>query len=724
MAFSFKTFFGNLSGRGRVRVVDAMHDLPTQANIPQRWSNRFMGPGSPLGNLPTARGRDAETEPRTFQYPTNVNATIAPRAAYNLMPFTQLRDYAEAVPEVAECIRIITEEIKAFKPRIIDAQKNEVKDSSLDWMIEKPDRFNPWPVWLSRFLYNVLVYDAGAVHTPRARDNSITALRVIDGSTLFLMVDEYGELPTPPAPAFSQILYGVPRNYFNTHQIWYRPRHLRADAPYGRSPIEDCLPAVRVLARMWGYQESWYTEGTTPDTMLTSPEKWTPEQILQFEADFNARMAGNTEERAGRVRFLPPGVQSLATKDATFNQAMYDAAANTVRMGYGIPRTEFGESPSAGLGGSGFLDAMQDVFYRTGLSPVKAYIEGLFNYALEANGHPDYSFELAFPKESIDPKKEEDRAADRFTKGISTRDETREKLGMEPLGGDEGAYLVNPAQPAGDDMSGAGMGLGGGSIPVRQDKIKVTNKIPVTGRTIPVDDGMVDVREPIEVRKALYTEEYLRGVARKASTGVKPADDAYFGSPVAVTADGDAAIVGTTYQAPRPAKWMPGVGAGEEAVYLIDRDLAADDQSYLVPVSYIAQVGGVDGLVVIGPTEGNTRSGGVAGLDDIWIEQAAVLDYICAVNRDDFQFATHPDDPDRPILTTTGGAFTTVHSPFVREWAGKELSAETMRSLHAVGADSVLWHDIEDCIGSEQAAAARERVNVLAQAGRIPPEAA
>jgi len=721
MAFSLKSFFGNL-GRGRVRVVDAMHDLPTQANIPDRWSNRFMGPGSPLGGMPTARGRDAETEPRTFQYPTNVNATIAPRAAYNLMPFTQLREYAEAVPEVAECIRIITEELKAFKPRITE-EGNEVKDPSLDWMIDKPDRFNPWPVWLSRFLYNMLVYDAGAVHTPRAADNSITALRVIDGSTLFLMVDEYGELPTPPAPAFSQVLYGVPRNYFNTHQIWYRPRHLRADAPYGRSPIEDCLPAVRVLAKMWGYQESWYTEGTTPDTMLTSPEKWTPEQILQFESDFNARMAGNTEERAGRIRFLPPGVQSLATKEATFNQAMYDAAANSVRMSFGIPRTEFGESPASGLGGSGFLDAMQDVFYRTGLSPVKAYIEGLFDYALEANGHPNYKFELAFPKESIDPKKEEDRATDRFVRGVSTRDETREKLGMKPLGGEEGAYLVNPSQSADEGMSrAAGIDLGG-TIPVRQDKIPVTNKIPVTGRMIPVDEATVDVREPIEVRKALYTENYLRDAARRSSTGVAPHDDAYFGSPVNVDDDG-IATVGATYQVPRIAMWMPGVDSREEAVYLIDRALAPNDQRYLVPVTYAARIDDVDGLVVLDPIGARKPPANVGRFDADWVEQAAVLDYICAVNRDDFQLAAHPGDPDRPILTTTGGAFTTSHSPFVREWAGKDLSGEMMHSLHAVGADSVLWRDIEDCIGKDQAAAARDRVNVLAQAGRIPPEAA
>jgi hypothetical protein len=40
-------------------------------------------------------------EPRSYQYTPNINATITPRAAYGLTPFSTLKFYAENVPEAA-----------------------------------------------------------------------------------------------------------------------------------------------------------------------------------------------------------------------------------------------------------------------------------------------------------------------------------------------------------------------------------------------------------------------------------------------------------------------------------------------------------------------------------------------------------------------------------------------------------------------------------------------
>jgi SPP1 gp7 family putative phage head morphogenesis protein len=506
-----------------VPVIDSMHRNPTTRNIPRAWNNAYMGPGSPLGAMmDNARTQDRDSEPRAFQYLTNVNATISPRLAYGLTPFTELRDLAESVPEISMCLRIIIEELKSFDPSITGPDGKETKNPDLNWMIEKPDRFNPFPVWVSRFLYNVLVYDAGAIYRNRV-GTKITSMRVVDGSTLFVMIDERGEQPAPPAPAFAQIIYGTPLNYYNTHQLWYRPRHLRADAPYGRSPIEDSLPAVRLLQNIWAYEGSWYTEGSTAEQVLTAPPNWTPEQILDFEMTYNDRMAGNTVERAGRIRFVPNGTNSLSLKDARFRQDVYEAAANTVRMTYGIPRTEFGESPASGLGGSGFLDAMQDVFYRMCLAPMKAYIESAFNDTLTENGYEGYKFELAFPKESMDTAKEEEKVIKRFTSGLITRDEGRKGIGEKPLGGELGEYMVDPGQgqpgagegesmatgpmfqdPEGNFHPGTKMPVKNGKIPVagkkipvKGAKIAVTDKVPTTGDMVPVSDDT----EPVKVEK-------------------------------------------------------------------------------------------------------------------------------------------------------------------------------------------------------------------------------
>lgn len=700
-------FVTGLRGRS-VPVTDAMHTTPTAANVPRSWSNRFMGPGQPLNGMlaETARDRDADVEPRTFQYMPQINATMSPRLAYGLLPFTDLRGYAETVPEVAQCVRILTEELKTFEPRIVDKAGKPVNIDRLKWLTTSPDRVNPWPVWLSRFLYNTLVYDAPACYTPRV-GKKISALRVIDGSTIFVLVDDHGEIPRPPAPAFQQIIYGVPRGMFNTYQLWYRPRHLRADAPYGRSPIEDCLPAVKLMQNIWSYQESWYTTGTMPEQLVTAPESWTVDQILQFEDTWNARQAGNTEERAGRLRMLPAGTNAVVTKDVAFKKEEYEAAANTIRMTYGIPRTEFGESPGSGLGGSGFLEAMQSVFYRMGIGPLKAFLEGFFNEVLEQNQEKGLTWQLAFPQESIDPNKEEDRHIGRFTQGVITRNETRQAIGLQPLPGPEGNEFATPGGP-GEGEPGAGPSrfsmadLGPeDKIPVSQ-KIPVTDKIPVAGGKIPVNSGTIPVVDKVPVAKG---------------AGLNPADDAYFGAPA--SGAGRAVTVGSDRLPSRPADWYEGLAPDEEAVYLLDRALASTDELFLVPVTYQATIDGVQGVVTV-------KTAGTRGYKDLTryapevLEQAAVVDYIAGVTREPGQWRTHPEEPERVILTITGGAFTQPSSPFIQAAAGNPISENMKLSLQAVIGDQVLWRDIEECVGQERAQAARERAVELQQRMMIP----
>ena len=78
---------------------------------------------------------------------------------------------------------------------------------------------------------------------------------------------------------------------------------------------------------------------------------------------------------------------------------------------------------------------MQSAFYRMALAPNIMYIEQLFNHILDDNGYPEIRFKLQFPNESIDPQKEEEKQTSRFVGGIVTRDEARQSLSLQPLGG-------------------------------------------------------------------------------------------------------------------------------------------------------------------------------------------------------------------------------------------------------------------------------------------------
>lgn len=472
---------------GLVQVIDSAKP-PTTRQIPGSWSRSFLGPGQPFGGIDTdtLRGKDKELEPRAFQYVSSINSTITPRIGYGLTSFSDLRYYAETVPEVSMCLRLLTEEMKSFVPTIVDKDDHPIDDSEYDWMTKNPDQFNPFPVWLSRFLYNVLVYDAGCAYWVRNSKRKIRASRIIDGSTIFVIINEKGEQPSPPAPAFQQIIWGVPRLMMNTRQLWYHPRHLRADAPYGRSPIEDSWPAVQLLYKLWDYEAQKYIVGNIPEQLVTAPEGWkSADDILEYEEAFNARMSGSNEERA-RLRFIPAGCTSIATKEMSFNKESYDAATNAVRMSFGIVQSEVGEGPNAGLGGKGYAEAMQSAFYRMGLAPLISYVESHFNDIIKANGDSDKAeFKLKFPPESLDPQKEEAKHATRFEIGGISRDEYRQGIGLNPLHGDAGNYFKENTKAQELDANGN---------PVQS---KAAMKKPVLVR----DGNRIAVKRPVDVVK-------------------------------------------------------------------------------------------------------------------------------------------------------------------------------------------------------------------------------
>ena len=98
---------------------------PERNDVPDKWSNTFLGPGAPMQPMNVIT---REKEPRTFQYNPQVNMTISPRLAYGLTAFADLKNYAENVPEVAKCIRLLTEELKTFVPRLVTDNNEVVND--------------------------------------------------------------------------------------------------------------------------------------------------------------------------------------------------------------------------------------------------------------------------------------------------------------------------------------------------------------------------------------------------------------------------------------------------------------------------------------------------------------------------------------------------------------------------------------------------------------------
>lgn len=417
--------------------VPPLVDLP----LPKTWMDSIYSPGMPI--RPQFHAAEDEI-PREIDYPVSVNATIQPRTSYGLMPFQSLTDAFENIAEIKLCVHILTREFNTFIPKLIDKERNEITKHPYKWMIETPDRVTPWSIWVTRVLQSSLVFDAGAVFRETV-NNKLQGLRYVDGSTLFMLVDVHGQIPKPPFPAFAQIIKGTPFGWYTTDDIWYKPRFRRYNAPYGMSPIEMSWAWVMMVANITSFELAHYRQGNMPEGWLIGPEGWKLDQLDAFEMILNSRMASGPAER-NRVRLVPHGFDYKETKKPDFPEALYERARDNIAISFGIPPTEFGKTPGAGLGGKGFTEKMESSFFRMGLNPLRQYITDMLNEIRMKEGVDDVEINLAFPDDQLDPEKLREGVLKQFAAGMVTLNEARASLGQTSIDGGDVLLVIQGGQ--------------------------------------------------------------------------------------------------------------------------------------------------------------------------------------------------------------------------------------------------------------------------------------
>jgi phage portal protein BeeE len=102
---------------------------------------------------------------------------------------------------------------------------------------------------------------------------------VLDGATIKRLIDDWGRTPLVPAPAYQQILKGLPAVYYSADELIYAPRNPRVHKAYGFSPVEQVQMSVNIALRRQIYQLQYYTEGNVPEALIGVPESWNPDQI-------------------------------------------------------------------------------------------------------------------------------------------------------------------------------------------------------------------------------------------------------------------------------------------------------------------------------------------------------------------------------------------------------------------------------------------------------------
>ena len=440
---------------------------PLMAGVP-------FGPGLPIqpGAINPLRP-DGRPDPRRYEYQVAQNINIG--TEQKLVQFKTLRGAAEQIDIVRRCIEVLKAKISGLDWDIVIAQDASEKIISeiggdhvramskarsqfsdeiyrLRTFWENPDRQNglTFVDWMMMSLEEILVLDAWAIWPQRTVGNDLYGFQILDGSTIKPLLDDRGMRPMSPQVAFQQILYGFPRSEFSANSddlnadgeftsddLSYFIRNRRANSVYGSSPVERCLPLADLYLRRQQWLRAEYTDGVTPEMMLTSDADFGNDPLVmkQYENIINDNLAGQTEQRK-RALILPSGLkpQFYEGYGEKFKSALDEYLITSITGHFGVLPTEIGFSQKGGLGASGHQAGEAEAAQNIGVAPLANWISKMLtNISYTYLGMPrelEFKFMISEIRDNEDAAKKSDLELRGGTKTINER---RSELGLPLL---------------------------------------------------------------------------------------------------------------------------------------------------------------------------------------------------------------------------------------------------------------------------------------------------
>lgn len=386
-------------------------------------ANSWFSPSQPL--KPAQIG---EMEARSYDYDMAQNINFTPRNG-EMITYDQLKVFAD----MCDIVRIIIEkrkdQVSRFKYRFVvkdDVAKVQNKETKrVAEFFKYPDGSNNFDEWIRMLLEQLLVTDSVCIEPIKTLGGSYTALEVIDGTTIKVLINELGRIPLEEdSVAYQQVIKGLIKNDFTYDGLVFRPRNKRVHKNYGFSPVEQIIRTLNIQLRKQNEQLSYYTQGNLPNMLFTSPSEWQPDQIEQFNAIWDDRMNGTMKHKAA---MLPPGVSVINTKPEPLKDEFDDWIARIVCFAFSIAPTPFIKENNKATAQTSKQQAEED-----GLQGILNWIRNLLNYIINKYISKNVEFEWEiedvtepFVKAQIDVLYAQ--------AGILTVDEIRASNGLDPL---------------------------------------------------------------------------------------------------------------------------------------------------------------------------------------------------------------------------------------------------------------------------------------------------
>lgn len=435
-----------------------------------------FGPLAPIQPVPIDAPEDGQErpEPRRWEYPVGWNMPIGVPGTegLKLASFDTLRTYADLYSVARQCIQIRKDEVtglgwdiqmttEAEKAARGDRQAHrdfqERRQKALKFFAKPDPNYADYASWLNAVLEDVFVIDALSLYLHPARGkgsgllgSNLAALDVIDGSTVRPLVDLRGSTPAPPAVAYQQYLWGVPRSdlmaiaanddvnqmqealvaEYRGDQLLYLPYTRRTWTPYGFGPVERCvLPLVTGLMRQ-KYAYDFFQEGSIPGVFVTPTDTTlTANQVREMQDALNA-MAGDPAWKH-KIVVLPGKADPM--KPITLADQYDEVVMGQVAMAFDIKPEELGVM--MGRSSRSMQDQQKSTEVRPSLRPLMRWLKAnVFDRVLrDVCGQGD----MQWSWEGMDADATQAQVAtlkDQVMVGFASIDEARQELGRMPWG--------------------------------------------------------------------------------------------------------------------------------------------------------------------------------------------------------------------------------------------------------------------------------------------------
>lgn len=405
----------------------------------------WFGPQQPI-----APQAPVDVKGRAFDYQSGYNIVYTPRSTEPI-GFEQLRFLADS----CDILRLVIETRKdqmgslGWNIKSKDKQQqqkgeqnpnkpdpNQKKIDVITEFFKKPDGVLTWKQWLRAILEDLFVVDAVSIYKRKTVGGAPFAYELMDGTTIFPLMEDDGRRPHAPDPAFQQITKGVPAADFSIDELLYLPRNVRTNRLYGFPPVQQVILTVNTAILRAVHQLDYYTEGSIPDSIIGTPLDWQPEQITAFQLQWDEMLAGNLEARR-RAKFVPGDFKFQELKQPALKDEYDEWLARVICFAFSIPPTAFIKSVNRASAESSHDQALEE-----GLLPIQLWVKEFMDEIIAQDFNcPNLEFVWEDDRE-VDPETQCTILVDYVNAGIKTRNEVRSVLGDDPIPGEADELMV------------------------------------------------------------------------------------------------------------------------------------------------------------------------------------------------------------------------------------------------------------------------------------------